>query len=232
MVKYHFITFATESHKKWAEDLCKSAIKYGRFDTTHIYNLKDLDKFFEYKNQDILRKPRGAGYWIWKSYFIYKKLLEIEEGDILCYCDSQYLFQKDIRELEREWLKNYNDIGIPHSKPSSNITYDKNFTKFDAFTIMNLPPGSKKDKFKNSPQAWGGFTLYRRSFISLRFVSELLTYVQDERVVTDLPSVFGEEDPEFKENRHDQSVLSLLAKKWGIQFNKIEKSFLINLRDP
>ena len=75
MVKYHFITFATatESHKKWAEDLCESAIKYGNFDTTHIYKLTDIDKFFKYKNQDILSQCKGAGYWIWKPYFIYTR---------------------------------------------------------------------------------------------------------------------------------------------------------------
>ena len=77
-------------------------------------------------------------------FYIYKKLLEIDEGDILCYCDSQYLFQKNIRELEREWLKNHNDIGIPDSKPSSNIHYYKQLTKFDVFTVMNIPPGPKK----------------------------------------------------------------------------------------
>jgi len=230
MVKYHFITFATKSYKKYAEDLCNSAIKNGGFDTVQIYNFDDLDSVFKIKNQNILTQKRGAGYWLWKPYIIYKKILEIEDGDILCYCDSQYIFQKNIREITDIWLKDIN-IGIPNTKPSSGLELEKSYSKFDAFTIMNVPQGQIRDNFINSIQAWAGFTVYRKCFNSIRFISEWLTYAQDERIITDIESRFGPEDFFFKDNRHDQTILSILSKKWGIPFRKIEKTFLLNLRD-
>ena len=60
------------------------------------------------------------------------------------------------------------------------------------------------------------FVLLRRSFKSIRFVSEWLTYATDPRAVSDLPSVLGENAPTFKDHRHDQSILSLMAEKWGL----------------
>jgi hypothetical protein len=46
-----------------------------------------------------------------------------------------------------------------------------------------------------------------------------VAYAQDGRVLADSPSFIGstEEDAAFVEHRHDQSILSLLARKWGVQ---------------
>ena len=88
------------------------------------------------------------------------------------------------------------------------------------------------NNFKNSNQAWSGFTLLRKSFNSIRFISEWLTYNQDPRISSDLPSLFGKNDDIFIENRHDQTILSLLAKKWGIPMHIIDKSYMIDIRNP
>jgi hypothetical protein len=38
-----------------------------------------------------------------------KKLSEIPEGYIVCYCDSSYLFLNNIQDFSNSWLK-YNNI--------------------------------------------------------------------------------------------------------------------------
>jgi hypothetical protein len=49
------------------------------------------------------------------------------------------------------------------------------------------------------------------------FVTEWLTYAQDSRAITDDANVLGLPNyPEFHDHRHDQSILSLLAKKWNL----------------
>ena len=51
----------------------------------------------------------------------------------------------------------------------------------------------------------------------MAFVSQWLTYAQDSRAITDDDNVLGSSNyPDFRGHRHDQSILSLLAKKWGL----------------
>ena len=51
----------------------------------------------------------------------------------------------------------------------------------------------------------------------MEFAEEYLCYCQDERIITDNPNTMGLPNyPEFIQNRHDQSVSSLLAKKYNI----------------
>lgn len=229
MTKYHFITFATPSHMNFAEENAKSALNIGYFDTVKIYTMNDIDEHFKKKNAHILDQKRGSGYWLWKPYFIMKTLLEIDDNDILCYNDSRYLWLKNIRELEDNVLINKN-ISIFINKPNDKFYYEKNWSKLDAFALMYIPPGEFRENLKNTYQAWAGLILIRKSFNIIRFISEWLTYCQDPRIITDNKSLFGPEDKEFKENRHDQTILSLLCKKWGIKMNKLEDGYLLNLR--
>ena len=49
-----------------------------------------------------------------------------------------------------------------------------------------------------------------------KFLQDLLYYSQDKRIITDDPNTLGLSNyPEFIENRHDQTILSILTKKYG-----------------
>jgi hypothetical protein len=232
MVKYHFITFATPDHLSFAEANVKSALEVGGFDTAKIYTMNDVDDYFKSKNTHILNLPRGSGYWIWKPYIILKKLLEIEEGDILCYNDSKYLWVKNIRQFEANVLSGKN-IGVYKNKPNEPATIEKELTKFDALALMNIKHENNfRNNVINTNQVWAGFIILRKTFNPIRFVGEWLTYVQDQRIVTDSPSIFGPENTCFRDHRHDQSVLSLLCKKWGIFMHEMNKNDMINVRCP
>lgn len=232
MVKYHFITFATPDHMSFAEANVKSALEVGGFDTAKIYTMDDIDDYFKEKHAHILNVLRGSGYWIWKPYIILKKLLEIDENDILCYNDSKYLWLKNIRQFENDVLTGKN-IGVYKNKPND-ITYiEKQWTKFDALVLMNIRHENNfRNNVLNTDQVWAGLILLRKTFNPIRFVGEWLTYVQDYRIVTDSPSIFGPENSCFREHRHDQSILSLLCKKWGILMNEINKHDMIDIRNP
>jgi len=231
MIKYHFITFATPDHMIFAKNNVKSALNMGKFDTATIYTLDDIDEDFKLKNSHIFSFKRGAGYWLWKSYVILKKLLEINENDILCYNDSKYIWTTDVRKLEKDILSN-NHIGCYVNRPYSFSHTEKQFTKSDAFLLMNIPNNELGNNIKNSNQYWAGFSLLRKNFTSIRFIGEYLTYSQDDRIITDSPSVMTTNDKIFTENRHDQTIFSLLCKKWNIPMNIIDKNDLIDLRNP
>ncbi len=233
MVKYHFITFATPDYMSFAQANVKTAIEVGGFDTAKIYTMDDIDDNYKKRNLHFFKYKRLGGYAVWKPYIILKRLLELKEGDILCYNDSKYLWLKNIRVLENNILKDKN-IGVYHNKPNSGTHIEKQWTKNDAFFLMNIPNSNTKfgNFVRNSPQVWSGFVLLRTSFDVTRFISEWLTYNQDYRISSDSTNIIGQNDPIFRENRHDQSALSLLCKKWSIPMHFIDKTYMIDVRNP
>lgn len=231
MPKYHFITFATPDFMSFAEENVKSALSVGGFDTAKIYTMDDIDDYYKAKNSHLFKFKRLGGYAVWKPYIIYKRLLEIDENDILCYNDSKYIWLTNVRNMETYLLNNKN-IGVYTNKPNSGNHIEKQWTKGDAFLLMNIPNNEFGNYVKNSPQAWSGFILLRKGFNPLRFIGEWLTYNQDYRIASDSPTSIISNDPIFNENRHDQTVLSLLCKKWGIPMHFIDKNWMIDIRNP
>jgi hypothetical protein len=231
MPKYHFITFATPDFMEYAKKNIKSALSVGGFDTAKIYTMNDIDDFFKVNNSRLLSTKRLGGYAVWKPYIILKRLLEIEENDILCYNDSKYIWVTDVRNMEKQILSNKN-IGVYSNKPNSGNHIEKQWTKGDAFLLMNIPNNKFGDYVKNSNQVWSGYILLRKSFNPIRFISEWLTYNQDYRIASDSQTEIIPNDKIFTENRHDQTILSLLCKKWGIEMHMIDKYWMIDVRNP
>jgi len=117
-------------------------------------------------------------------------------------------------------------IAIPMNKPAGGTHLEKHFSKGDAFGILGV---DGKD-VRESPQAWAGFNCYSVSFRTLQFVAEWFTYTQDGRVIHGTKSQFVRND-EVVDNQEDQTVLSLLAKKWKIKFFRVDDNFgLLNCR--
>jgi hypothetical protein len=230
MVKYHFITFATPDHMSFAKNNVKSALEVGKFDTAIIYTMDDIDDYYKVKNAHLLKHKRLAGYAVWKPYIIFKRLLEIDENDILCYNDSKYIWLTNVRNMESQLLNSKN-IGVYMNKPNSGTHIEKQWTKGDAFVLMNMY-NNIDDNIKNSPQVWSGYILLRKGFNPIRFIGEWLTYNQDSRIASDSPTKLAPNDVIFTENRHDQTILSLLCKKWGITMNFLDKNWMIDVRNP
>ena len=78
---------------------------------------------------------------------------------------------------------------------------------------------------KNTTQVWAGFVAVRVNWYTTRFIDEWLTYAQDPRVITDSTSVV-KNPTTFKQNRWDQTVLSLLAEKWNISMSFLSNRYL------
>jgi hypothetical protein len=227
-MKYHFITFATDNYIEVANEIVESAKNLGGFDTVKIFTLKDIDDFYIQKNSSILCKRLGAGYWIWKSYIILKYLYDIDKDDIVCYCDTMYLFtgKNKIQDISKNINDTNSNIIITHNKPNEPTYLEKEFTKGDAFYLMN----ANEPKYFDTNQVWGGFIILKNNFLALKIISEWFTYAQDERIVTDTPSIIQENFIEFNGNRHDQTIISIIVKKYNIPIISFPKDFLYNRR--
>ena len=72
-------------------------------------------------------------------------------------------------------------------------------------------------------QRLANFIVAMKNCETIQYFMEYLAYTMDFRIVNDKDNVMGKPNfPGFLGNRHDQTVHSLLSKKWGI----------VELRDP
>jgi len=217
MMKIYFLNYADDRFKnkkgqfrKNQKKLNKSARKQG-FKNIIARNFKDLIKTdFYNENKKILDQPKGAGYWLWKPYFILELLKKIEPGDIVLYYDcGSYKIKKPIqRKLVNMCNKNKGMI-LPLWGEINSI-----FVKRDAFVYMNCD----NPKYHNAPHLMAGWMIFQKTTFNLKFVEEWLKYCKDERIVTDMPNTCGLPNlGDFYEHRGDQSVLTNLSVKYGIK---------------
>ena len=88
------------------------------------------------------------------------------------------------------------------------------WTKRDAFILMDCD----NPKYSESKQRLNSFSLWKKSRYTIDFINEFLYYAQDERLITDLENQCGYPNyPGFKEHRYDQSIFSLLTKKYDLE---------------
>jgi hypothetical protein len=209
-MKYH-INYA---HNKYIESQkinSESAINIGGLDASIKYNLSDLDSDFITKNQHILSQEKGAGYWIWKPYIIYKTLNRIESNDVIFYTDSGCEFISNIDYILEILEKTEN--GILLQELNKNYL-NKNWTKRDTFFYMNLDC----EPYIDMTMILGGFILLKKNKFTINFIKEWLDYCTDYRLITDSENECGLSNyTNFKSHRHDQSILSLLGRKYNIE---------------
>ena len=201
------ISYANDLYQKQLKVNKKSAIEVGEVDEYYSYGPDDIDPVFREKNKDILNRKRGNGYWLWKPYFINKTMIEkLNYGDYLIYSDSGLLFMNSshllVNFLEEQKAKMWT-----HKLK----VQEKLYTKRDAFILMDADTPYYTDTYQYA----AGYMIYKKTKFSIKFIQEWLYYCQDSRIITDDPNTMGKDNyHQFRENRHDQTILSLLIKKY------------------
>jgi hypothetical protein len=206
------INYAHNLYTKAQLKNCTTGLEIGGFDLIIKYKFEHIDSNFYIKNKNILDQKRGAGYWLWKPYFIYKTMVErMTDDDVLYYCDAGHYFYNSI------------DHYIPHMEKTEQkfLTFGtqgsslKNYTKRDVLHYMNVDNDYYHSKNKTYEATW--FLLKKNKF-TLNFIKEWLEYSQDYRLITDSFNECGLPNyPEFIDHRHDQSIFNILALKYNLE---------------
>ena len=209
------ISYGSEAYKKCLEFNKKSALEVAKVDEYYGYGPEDIDPDFKEKNNNILSSGRGNGYWLWKPYFILKTLKnKLKNGDYLIYSDAAILYV-DKAQLVVDFLNERKAEMYLHRLPH----LEKYYTKRDAFILLgvDLPFFSETGQFN------AAFQVYKKSKFTEIFLEEYLYYAQDKRIITDDENILGKPNYEgFIDHRHDQSILSLLTKKYSqVNANKM-----------
>ena len=204
-----FITFGHNCcgrAKRRAVDKAKSV---GGFDCARSFDMSSLSSKFRQTHSNVLTSGRGAGYWLWKPYILLKTLMEdMVEGDLVMYQDAGAYLIKSAAPLLKLCQESEHGIVV--------FTLDKTedeYTKKDALILMDM----NISEAARSYQRLASFVIVRKTCSSVQFVMEWLAYLSDRRIASDDGNTMGMPNAKsFRDHRHDQSVLSLLSKKWGI----------------
>lgn len=154
----------------------------------------------------IARAPRGAGYWLWKPWLLNAALAAADDGDVVMYSDAGATLVADPRPLVE--LTQRHPVLIFGQGTKARV-----WTKRDCFVLLN----ADSERYWDAPTRCASFQLYRAGPLSRAFVAELLAACTDPRILTDLPNMMGRDNlPEFREHRHDQAVLGILAERYRL----------------
>jgi hypothetical protein len=157
-----------------------------------------------------MRQARGGGYWLWKPNIILDALQNSEDGTVVMYTDAAMHMVADPASL-LSYALDHPIMLFEHTFPLPNgpVQYPMgSWTKRDAFVLLD----AERPECHRQQQLWAGLQIYRNGPEARAFVREVVDAVADARVLTDRPNSQGLDNlPGFREHRHDQSVVSIVA---------------------
>ena len=211
-MKKYFITFGAggQNFIDAGNRLMLQASSLELFDVLKFYTEIDLklDKEFWNKHKMfITTNKRGYGYWLWKSYIIKKTMKLMSEGDILLYLDCGC--EIDIRKKPK--MIELFDIVKKDYIVGSQTCNEQGWNKMDLLLHLDM----NKPQYLITKQRQGGTNMFILNTQTKQLVDEWYSISCNYHMIDDSPSI-APNLPCFKEHRHDQSIFSLLTKKYNI----------------
>lgn len=204
------VSYATPRFEDVRRELVDSAIKWNVRGIIS-YDLAWLQQTeFYTENQELLDEICGAGFWAWKPYVILEALKQLEEDDVLFYCDAGTAFIDAPQPLIDICRNSDTGIVLFDARPLVN----RQFTKRDCFVRLGC----------DAPQHWDArkviatIIVMRRTDFVMQLLREWKHFCQDRRAVSTDNSLCGlPELSGFLQHRWDQAILSVLASKYSIE---------------
>ena len=220
--KYHlymqiiFVTFGgpTENYHGAVTRICEQASNFNIFDKIIGYtdlDLKNDTEFWSQHGSFMEQNKRGYGYWLWKSYLNYKTLSQVGEGDIIIYADAGCELRPQYAERMREYIE------LAKQSPHGIVNFclngfgEKHWTKRDVFHQLDCT-----EFIEDNYQIVATSFIYRKCANTDAIMKKWYESCCNYKLLNDSPSSMPN-DETFIENRHDQSIFSLLLKKMGAE---------------
>lgn len=201
-----FITYSNELYAETRDYCTRMALEKGKVDRVTAYTPKDIDRDFYEKNKKILDLATGNGLWLWKPYFVYKELTKADKGDIVLYCDAGSFFFRSCKPIIESMTDDIWVSDIP--------LIEKQFTKRELFETM----GCVGKEYEDTNQIQANFIAVRKTERGIKFAKEWLDYsCEGGNLLRETRFMSEKLGYSFEGHRSDQSILSLLCKKWNIK---------------
>ena len=215
MKKLH-ISFANEEYYKSLDLLEQTSLDIGKVDQFIRYTQEWLKTTeFWIKNRYVLSQKRGAGLWIYKPYVILETFKSLQDGDIVLWSDAGLRVIDNLIPLFDLFSQRPELSRVIFRVPWVGVNHiAKIWTKRDCFILMSCD----EKKFWEAHMTNGAISLWKKTSENIELINEWLKYCRDPRIITDDPNICGYPNfTEFKGHRHDQSVLTILAKKYNFE---------------
>lgn len=206
----YFFSYGDDVFRLAKKRIYREAVESGFFDVVKIHGPEDLSDAFKKKFQDILRRKRGGGYWVWKLFLINEYLHKLDEGDFLIYTDAGSIINKYGGKRFQEYLKmleksNYGFLSFVIPEKENQWTVKE---LYDHFGLSHDDPNINKNQYICT------FIIAKKCSQSMMIMEEVMRVLDHDPIaITD--DYNSHQDDSFIENRHDQSFMSLARKKYG-----------------
>ena len=216
-----FITFGgpTPNFHKRVNEICIQASLIPSF-FTEIKGFTDKDLkndtyFWKKHGQFINSNLRGYGYWLWKPYLIKKMMDLMNDNDIIIYADAGC--HLNLNKLSIQRLTEY--ISMIDNSPLGIISFqmqhlpEYKYTKLQTINEILDLPSSIKNSIIEGGQCMASVIILRKTQHTIDLINKWLSYSETYNLINDTKSYV--EHFNFIDHRHDQSIYSLLVKKYG-----------------
>ena len=225
--KIHFITYGNERFSKSKERLVIEAKEFNEFASICTYGPEDLQLDFVNNYKNILEQQRGGGFWIWRPIILNDALKYINENDYLVYLDAGCKLNKEGKERFQEYISllNNSEYGIlsfqmSGAKGPGTLAPEKVWTIkeiFEHFEIdVNNVIENNISNIANSGQYLGGVLILKKNEHLKKYMEIYTrTILENPLLCTDFYNNNNRQISEFSDNRHEQSISSILRKIHG-----------------
>ena len=169
-----------------------------------IFNFNWLRSTIEYSDNPLVFAKRPYA-WAFKPLSIYYTMLQIDQGDVVLYTDSNHYYTK----YPSHAIRLAEHIGIYIRDHTPTVYQNGCWTHRDTFKRMNCD----EPMYWSAPMKHADQLGICKNEFTMGFVEEWKNYTCDY-----LTSVANTEKnfPCFQDHRDDQSIISILTEKYGI----------------
>lgn len=228
MSKVIFLSFANSTYSPSLCRLKEQLDGCPLIDEFHFLTDKDLGQDFLQKLHPSIYR-RGFGYWKWKSYIAKQQFDQMQEDDILVYSDAGCDYNANAVGKFAEYIEmvKKHDSGILCFEDNY---LERSLTKGDIFEY--LVGTINCTQISDTNQRWGGMWIMRKCANTVSLMDKWFDVCMNHfDLITDKASIIPN-FPDFRENRHDQSVFSILTKQHNaltLPPEEMEKSNFANV---
>ena len=207
----YFFSYGDDKYKNSKLRIEQEAKNLGIFGDIKIYGPENIDNNFIDKTKPWINIPRGGGLWLWKSFFLKQTFDKMVDGDYVVYMDAGCMVNPNGNQRFIEYLKMLNDESGILSFRMDGLD-EEQYTTEEIFKQFNIEEDSN---IRKSGQIMATILVMRKCEKSINLVNEYYDLaINNTHLFSDINNNSGN-CSRFIDNRHDQSILSVLRKKYG-----------------
>lgn len=206
----YFFSYGDNKYANSKLRIEKESKRFGVFDHINIYDPRDIDNEFLTKTSPWINTPRGGGLWLWKSYFLKQTFDKMNINDYCVYADAGCTINPYGSNRFKDYLKMIDESGVLSFRMDG--LDEEQYTTEEIFKHFDIEINSQVRK---SGQIMATILILKKNERSIDLVNRYYDLaINNSSLFSDINNSIGNCD-RFIDNRHDQSVLSVLRKKYG-----------------